>query len=108
MILVIQYSQFSGITIKIKLEELNWKINELTIASIGVVAMHPSIKLLLVRKEISYFTRNSPNNQKSTIKLCLKLIAFGVSSTLLKFGDKYFGYGEKVIETKIPEIGGYE
>ena len=55
---------------------LNWRINEVTIASIDAVAMCPSIKFPLVKKAISYFTRNFPKSQQSTVKLCLKLIAF--------------------------------
>ena len=31
-----------------------------------------------------------------------------MSSTLMTFGDKYFEYGEKGIETKGLEIGRYE
>ena len=63
--------------------------------------MYPLIKFPLVKKEISYFTRNLPKSQQSTVKLCLKLVAFGVSSTLLTFEEKYFEYGEKGIKTKV-------
>ena len=86
---------------------MNWKINEVTIESIDAVAMYPSIKFPLVKKEISYSTRNLTKSQQYTVKLCLKLIAFGMSSTLLTFGEKYFEYGEKDINTKGLEIGGY-
>ena len=68
--------------------------------------MYPSIKLPLEKKSISYLKRNLPKNHKSTIKLCLKLIAFGMSSTLLKFGERYFEFGEKDIYKKVIEIGG--
>ena len=60
--------------------------NEVKIASIDAVAMYPSIKFPLVKKSILYCTINLPSNQQSTAKLCLELIAFGVSSTLLTFG----------------------
>ena len=80
----------------------------MTIASIDAVAMYPSIKFPLVKKAISYFTRNLPKSQQSNVKLCLKLIAFGMSSTLLTFEDKYYEYGEKGIKTKGLVIGGYE
>ena len=72
------------------------------------VEINPSIKFSPVKKEISHFKRNSPKSQKSRVILCLKFIAFGMSSTLLTFGEKYFGYGEKGIETKGLTIGGYE
>ena len=100
---IVQASQ-----VKEEWEILNWKRNEVTIASIYSVAMYPSIKFPLVKKAISYFTRNLPKSQKSNVKLCLELIAFGVSSTLLIFEDKYYEYGEKGIETKGLAIGGYE
>ena len=87
---------------------LNWKINEVTIASIDAVEMYPSITFTLAKKAISYFTRNLPKSKTSTVKLCLKLIAFGMSSTVLTFKEKYFEYGEKGIKTKGLAIGGYE
>ena len=80
----------------------------MTIVSIDAVAMYSSIKFHLVKKTISYFTRNLPKSQQSTLKLCLKLIAFGMSSTLLAFEEKYFEYGEKGIETKGLAIREYE
>ena len=71
-----------------------------TIPSRYSVAIYPSIKFPLTKKGISYFTRNLPKNQQSNIDLCLKLIAFGMISTQLKFGETYFEYGAKGIEKK--------
>ena len=42
------------------------------------------------------------------IDLFLRLIGFGMSSTLLNFQHKYYEYGEEGLETKGLEIGGYE
>ena len=70
--------------------------------------MYPLMKFPLMKKAISYFTRNLPKIQQSTVKLCLKLIAFVMSSTLLTFEEKYYEYGEKGIKTKGLAIGGYE
>ena len=61
-----------------------------------------------MKKLITYFTRNLPRKQQSSINLCLKLIAFGVISTLLTFGRKSFEYGEKGILKKGLTIVGYE
>ena len=80
---------------------------KVTITSIDAVEIYLSIKLPLVNKAISYFRRKLPNNQQYTIKLCLKLVAFGMSSTLLTSGYKNFDYGEKGVETKGLEIGRY-
>ena len=67
---------------------MNWKRNEVTIASIDAVEMYPPIQFSLVKTSISYFTRKLPKIQKSTVKLCLKLITFGVSYTLLILEEK--------------------
>ena len=61
-----------------------------------------------MKKATSYFTRNLPKSQKSTVNLCLKLIAFGMTSTLLTFEEKYFEYGEKGIRTTGLETVGYK
>ena len=87
----INYTKFKIVQVSQVKEEweiLNWKRNEVIIASIYAVAMYPSIKLPLVKKAISYFTRNLQKSQQYTVKLCLKLIAFGMSSTLLTFEEK--------------------
>ena len=102
-----RFTIFQASQVKQKWEELNWKINEVTIASIDAVEMYPSIKFPLVKKSISFFTVNLVKNQPYTIKLCLKIIAFGMRSTLLIFGDKYFEYVERGIEKKGLGIGGY-
>ena len=89
----INYTKFAIVQasqVKEEWEILNWKRNEVTISSMDAVAMYPSIKFPLVKKEISYFTINLSKIQQSTIKLCLKLIAFGMSYTLLKFEEKYY------------------
>ena len=57
--------------------------------------MYPSIKFTLVNKAISYFTINLPKTINPLSKLCLSLIAFRMSSTILKLEEKYFECGEK-------------
>ena len=54
------------------------------------------------------FIRNLPKSQKSTAKLCLKLIAFGMSLPLMKCEEKYSEYGEKDIKKKGLATVGYE
>ena len=39
------------------------------------------------------------------INLCLRLISFGISSTLLKFQDKYYEYEDEGLDTKGLAIG---
>ena len=102
-----QFTIFQESQVKEEWEVLNWKINEVKISSIDAVEMYPSIIFPLVKKAISYFTRNLPKSQQSTVKFCQKLMAFRMSSTLLTFEEKYFEYGDKGIKQKGLEIGGY-
>ena len=80
----------------------------MTIESIDAVEMYPSIIFSLLKRTISYFTRKLPKSHQSTVKLYLNLIAFGMSSTLLIFEEKYYEYSDKGIKTKGLAIGGYE
>ena len=68
-------------------EQLDWKIEKVTIVSIDGVAMYPSIKLLLVKNNNPFYTKN--------LDLCLRLIGFGMSSTHINFQEKYYEYGEE-------------
>ena len=64
----INYTRFTIVQasqVKEEWEILNRKRNEVTIASIDAVALYPSIKISLVKKAISYFTRNLPKSQQS-------------------------------------------
>ena len=70
--------------------------------------MYPSIKFPLVKKNISFYTRKLTKQTTTKIDLCLRLIGFGMNSTLLNFQDKYYEYGEEGFETKGLVIGGYE
>ena len=56
---VVQASQ-----VKEEWQILNWKGNEVTIASIDAVAIYSSIKFPLVKNKITYFTRNLPKSQQ--------------------------------------------
>ena len=61
-----------------------------------------------MEKEIKFYTKKRPKHAMKKINLCLRLIGFGMSSTLLNFQDKYYEYGDEGLETKGLEIGGYE
>ena len=59
-------------------------------------------KVWIVKKAIDYFIALFLEEDKATIKVCCRLIQFGMSSTLLIFKDQYFEYnGEKSIDKKV-------
>ena len=70
--------------------------------------MYPSIKLPIVKNEIYFYTKKLPKHSIIDIYLCLRVIGFGISSTLPNFQDKYYEHGEEGLETKGLAIKGYE
>ena len=78
--------------LKERLEELGVKIEEVTIASVDLMNMYPSIKLVTIRKAVIYFARKLTKETKNTINLCLELVHFRMSSTLISFYGEYYDY----------------
>ena len=86
----VNYSQDSIVQasdLKEILEELGVKREEVTIASVHAINMYRSIKLATIRKVVRYFTRKLTKETNNTIKLCLELTQFGMSSTPLRLID---------------------
>ena len=73
-------------------KKLEWKLEKVTIVSIDAAAIYPSINFPLVEKAIQFYTKKLPKHAMTKINLCLRLIGFGMSSTLLNFQDKYYEY----------------
>ena len=55
-----------------------------------------------------YFARKLTRDTKKTINLCLDLIHFGTSSTLISFNGNYYEYHGGEREEQVLAIGGYE
>jgi len=101
---IIQASDLKG-----KLEKLNLKQNEVTIASIDAVDMYPSIKYKLVVQAVNFFARDLSDDDKQSIKNCMDMIKFGMGNTLLTFIDQYYEYGgDMEQDDRGLTIGGYE
>ena len=56
---------------------------EVTIASVDDINMYPSIKIATIKKAVRFFAITLTTATKKTINLCLELIRFGMSSTVL-------------------------
>ena len=74
--------------LKESLEQSEIKKDIVTIASVDAVNMYPLIKLATIRKDIRFFTRVLRSVTKKKI-LCLWLIRFGMSSTLVSVEGDY-------------------
>ena len=70
--------------------------------------MYPSIKLVNIKKAVGFFARKITSEVKKTINLCLDLIQFGMSSTLISFDREYYEYHGGEREEQGLAIGGYE
>ena len=66
------------------------KINryKLTIASVDAINIYPLIKLLRIKKSVSFFARKLTAETKENINLCLDLTLFGMNSTLIYFNGE--------------------
>ena len=90
------------------LEQLKIKRYKGTIASVDAIKMYPSIKLSTFRKAVIFFARKITAETKKTINLCLELIRFGMSSTLISFDGEYYEYHGGEREEQGLAIGGYK
>ena len=80
----------------------------MTIASVDAINIYPSIKLATIKKAVRYFARTFTRETKKTINLCLDLIQFGMSSTLISFDGEYYEYHGGERKEQGLAIGGYE
>ena len=91
----LKYSRVSIIQaydLKERLEELEVKRDEFTIVSVGAINMYPSTKVSTIKKAVILFAIKLTTATKKTINLCLELIHFRMSSTLISFNDEYYEY----------------
>ena len=71
--------------------------------------VYPSIKYALVEKAVDHFSKNMNTDENTTIKKCLEMLKFAMSSNILTFRGKYYEYnGEVPIEKRDLTIGGFE
>ena len=94
--------------LKERLEELELKRDEVTIASVDAINMYPSIKLSIIKKSVRFFAIKLTATTKKIINLCLELIRFGMSSKLNSFDGEYNDYNGGKKEEQGLAIGGYE
>ena len=80
----------------------------MTITSVYAINMYPSIKLATINKAVRFFARKLTSEVKKTINLCLDLIQFGMSFTLISFNGEYYEYHGREREKQGLAIGGYE
>eukprot|EP00957_Ditylum_brightwellii_P013067 986912-Ditylum_brightwellii.AAC.2 len=65
-----------------------------------IINMYLSYKLKLIKQAFRYYVQDLQPKEKSTIKKCIKMIAFRMKSTLIGYKDEYFNYKGVVGENK--------
>ena len=91
----VNYSRISIVQksdLKERIEELKIKRDGATIVSVDAINMYPSIKLSTIKKVVIFFAMKVTTATKKNINLCLELVRFGMSSTLVSFDGKYHEY----------------
>ena len=84
------------------------KKDEVTIASVDAINKYRFIKLTTIRKAVRLFARKFTAATKKTINLCLELIHFEMSSTLISFDVDCYEYHGGERDEQGLAIGGYE
>ena len=89
----VNYSCFSIVQasyLKERPEEKKLVREEVTIESVDTINMYPYIKLATIKKAVRFLAITLTKATKKTINLCLELICFGMSSTLICFDVEYY------------------
>ena len=95
--------------LKRKIERNGYRRDNVTIASLDISKMYPSIRFSIIEDAVTFFTRGAPREMKDRAAVCLEMLQFGMERTYLQFGDKYYQYeGEGVPGDPGLTIGGYE
>jgi hypothetical protein len=95
--------------LKEKLESLHICQDDVTIISLDIEAMYPSIKFKHVQNAVEYFISGLSERDMETVNECLELIRIGMENSLLTFQDQYYIYdGDQSLDKKGLTIGGYE
>jgi hypothetical protein len=76
--------------LKSEIESLGIRNDKHTIFSLDIEAFCPSVTYGLVERAIDFFSSLLGEKEKEKIKVCLRMIAFGMGNTLLTFVDQYY------------------
>eukprot|EP00957_Ditylum_brightwellii_P178977 13633821-Ditylum_brightwellii.AAC.1 len=103
-----------SLDLKEKLKKCGLKRDEVTLMSLDIVNMYPSVRVKLIRKALNHYARNLPDAAKETINMCMDIVQFRLKSTLIQFKGKYYVYkgatkGKELSDEDVAlAIGAYE
>ena len=95
--------------LKCKLEKLKVSVRRHMVVSLDIKDFYPSVRFSLIAKAVWFFGRGLSIEDRSRLNVCLKLIQFGMSHTLLMFKNAYYEHrGHGVPSDRGLTIGGLE
>jgi hypothetical protein len=109
-IVVDRFTITQAADVKLALEKLGLHQGDVTIVSLDVENIYPSVTYHLIARAVRWFARDLPGEAFDAVLTCLSMIQFGMSHTPLTFGGKYFEYtgGETEVSNRGLAIGGFE
>eukprot|EP00957_Ditylum_brightwellii_P210426 15364951-Ditylum_brightwellii.AAC.1 len=88
----LQFTIIQALDLKERLEELKVQQNNVTMMSLNIENIYPSVRIQLICKTLTYYSRRLSKEDKTTINNCLDLIKFGMRNTLVQYHGKYYAY----------------
>eukprot|EP00957_Ditylum_brightwellii_P032814 2487569-Ditylum_brightwellii.AAC.1 len=96
------------------LEVLHLTADKVTLMSLDIDNMYPSIRVKLIQKAMDYCTSNLPISARKAAQKCMEIVKFGMKSMLIRFRDKYYKYNGVTGKDNVSDediglaIGGYK
>eukprot|EP00957_Ditylum_brightwellii_P145655 11089980-Ditylum_brightwellii.AAC.1 len=109
-----KHTTIQSLDLKTKLEGLGLRRDEVTMMSLDIVNMYPSIRVKLIKKALQHYSRSLPAEAKQRIKFGMMMVQFEMKNTLVNFHDKFYIYqgaakGHDILEEDVAQtIGGFE
>eukprot|EP00957_Ditylum_brightwellii_P159450 12137672-Ditylum_brightwellii.AAC.1 len=66
--------------------------DKVTMMSLDIVNMYPSVQVKLIKKALQYYSCRLPAEAKRRINLGLAIVKFEMKNTLVNFCDKFYIY----------------
>eukprot|EP00957_Ditylum_brightwellii_P138773 10578067-Ditylum_brightwellii.AAC.1 len=85
-----KYTIVQSLDLKSKLEQLGLKQKDVVFMLLDIDNIYSSVRVKLIKKALRHFSKNLPDDAKKWIKLSLEMVQFGMKSTLVDFGDKFY------------------
>eukprot|EP00957_Ditylum_brightwellii_P071429 5430169-Ditylum_brightwellii.AAC.1 len=88
----LRFTIIQALDLKEWLEKLRVQRSDVTMMSLNIENMYPLVRLQLIQKALTYYSRGLPKEDKTTINGSLDLIKFGMRSTLVQYHGKYYAH----------------